>query len=145
MTQIVNRDEIKGFLLCNSKHFLAFGIVEEFAARVQELQGVPLLGIVACSKDDASGGFLAGNSYFGSGRRGKPYIYHIESHGTESGHHETRHHFAGQTGVTTNDYQPVFFCLGSAGNKCGVCSCEFYNVERREALAGSASDGTADT
>ena len=130
MAQIVHRSKIESLFFCYGKHFLAFGIVKELAARVKKLQCVPLLGIVACGKDNASGGFLAGNGYFRCGGGSKSYIDHIESHGAKSGHHKTRHHLAGQTGITAYDYKPVFFCLRSAGNECGVCRCEFYYVER---------------
>ena len=69
----------KVFRFGNCKHVLAFLVGEEFAVAVEELQGVPLLGVVACRDDDSAGSLFQDNSHF-SGRRGcHTYIYNFKT------------------------------------------------------------------
>ena len=47
---------------------------------VEQLQRVPLFGVVTCRQDDTSGGFLTRNSQLGRRRRRQTDIDHIVPH-----------------------------------------------------------------
>ena len=86
-----------------AEHLLTLGIVEKLSARVEQLQSVPLHGVVACREDDTSGRALAGHSDLRGGGRGEADVHHIKTHGCECAAHEALHHLARETRVAPHD------------------------------------------
>jgi hypothetical protein len=67
MTEFVHTSEVEVFGFGNSENFGTFASVEELAALVEELEGVPLYGVVRSREDEAATRVLAGHSQLGGG------------------------------------------------------------------------------
>lgn len=66
-TQAVNVSKVKVAAIGQTHHFRSFFGREELTLFVQELQGIPLTGVVRCSDDDTTASTFHGNGQF-SGR-----------------------------------------------------------------------------
>ena len=65
--QLAHLGIVESLGLGNTKHLVAFFLVEELALLVQQLQGIPLFGIVGSGQDDTAAGPFHGHGQFGSG------------------------------------------------------------------------------
>ncbi len=63
----MHTSEVEVFGFGNSENFGTFASVEELAALVEELEGVPLYGVVRSREDEAATRVLAGHSQLGGG------------------------------------------------------------------------------
>ena len=111
---------------------------------VEQLQCIPLLGIVAGGKYQSSAGIFHSYRQFGGGCRCGTDIDNIEAHAHQSTYNNVNHHRAGDAGIMSHDYGAV----GQRGGtiyKCSVCCRVFYNVYRRKCFTGTAADGAAYT
>ena len=127
-----------------AQHLFALCVVEKFAFLVEELEGVPLLGVVAGCDDDASDRAFLHYSYLCCRSRGQTDVDHIHAHGCEGAGDEIADHGAAQTCVATH-YDGARVARGITADKCCVSGCKLYNVQRREAFAGCAAYGAAYT
>ena len=57
-THLIDLSEVKILMLRQAKDLLTIGIAEELSPTVEELQCIPLLGVVARREDDPSIGLL---------------------------------------------------------------------------------------
>ena len=115
---------------------------QELALLVEELQGVPLAGVVAGGDDDAAAGFLHRHGKLRRGRRGQPDVENVEAHAEQRTAHHVRYHFTGDTGITAHDYL-ARIALFHAVAQGGVCRHRFDDVERIEGVSRLTSDGAA--
>ena len=123
----VNISIVEVFCLSNLQHLVAFGGIEKFAFLVEELESVPMTGVVASCDDDAATGTFHRHGYLSGGCGGKPDVDHL----------------ARDAGITTY-YNLVAFHFCGATNQSGVCTCEFYNVEGIQALTGTSANCATD-
>ena len=79
-TKLVYLGIFKGFGFGDAEHFVAFFLIQELAFFVQQLQGIPLLGVVRGGKDDATVGTFHCYGQFGGRCRGKVDVYYIPTH-----------------------------------------------------------------
>ena len=103
LAQLVDIGIVEAFLLSHIEHLLAFGGVEKLALAVEQLQGVPLAGVVAGGDDDAAVGLTHAHGQLGGRRRGKADIEHVAAHAHKGATHHVTHHRTGNTPVTAND------------------------------------------
>ena len=61
MTQLIHLGKGKILFFGDCQHAFAFSIIEKLAFLVEELEGVPLLGVMAGGEDDSSSGLLTGD------------------------------------------------------------------------------------
>ena len=123
---------------------LAFGIGEEFALFVQELEGVPLLGIVRGGEDDAAVGVLEKDGHFGRRSRGQAGVDHVDAAGQERTAHHVVDHFAGNARIAADhDFQPFLVRILHL-ELAGISRRESYDVNGRQSIAHGAANGTPD-
>ena len=67
--ELADLDELEVLALGNAKDRLALYIAEELATGIQELEGIPMLGIVASREDEPPIGSLTNDSHLRGGRR----------------------------------------------------------------------------
>ena len=130
-------------LLGHSQHLLALGIGEELAAAVEQLQGVPLPGVVRRRDDDATVGPVHDDSHLGPGRRAEARIDHVGTAGEQRALDQVGDHFPRDAGVAPDDNDGLA-ALGARGNQPHVGRGELHDIGRRQVLARRASDRTAD-
>ena len=140
--QVVHVGIVKVLGFGQAQHLLALGIGQELAIVVQQLEGVPLLGVVGCGDDDATTGMLTHHSKFGCGGCGKADVDHIKAHTHEGTDYGIEHHTARQTGVTS-DNDNIGLDGRIAAHKRGIGRSEFDDIEGREAIASLAADGAS--
>ena len=128
---------------CNGEHLFALGVVEEFSLLVEELQGVPLGGVVGCGDDYAAAGSFGHNGHFGGGSRGEADVDNIKSHAAESGNNDAAHHLSGEACVAT--HHDNVGCAGcGAAYECCICGGKFHDIKWRESFAGGTANCAAD-
>ena len=143
-SQVVHVGIIKVLGLGQTEHLLALGISQEFAIVVQQFQGIPLFGVVRSGNDDAATGMLTHHGKFSSGSRGKADVNDIKAHASKRSDNSVKHHAARQARVTSNN-DDTRLDGRVAAHEGSVCRSELDDIKRREAITGTAADGTADS
>ena len=141
--QFVHLCILKGFGLRNAQHFVAFLLVEELTLLVQQLQGVPLLGVMRSGQDDAAAGAFHGHGQFGSRSGGKVDVHHIPAHTHQGTDHHVLHHFSGKAGVTSYHNFITLHCTRLA-NQGRISRCELHDIQRVQPFTGLSANSTAD-
>ena len=90
--QVVHIGIIKILGLGQPQDFLALGIGEEFTIVIEELERIPLLGIVRCGDDDTAAGLFAHHGQLGRGSGGQTDVHDIKAHARECTHHRIEYH-----------------------------------------------------
>ena len=104
--QLVNFCIVKVLGLGDAEHFGTVGSCQEFPLAVEQLQGVPLAGIMRGGDDDAAVGAGHADSQFGGGGGGVADVDDIVAHAHEGAHDDVAYHEAGDAAVATNDDLP---------------------------------------
>ena len=129
--------------LGNTKHLVAFLLVEKLSLLIEQLKRIPHTWIVTGSDDDTTTGSLHGNSYLSGGCGGQSDIYHIKAHTHKGTTHHILDHFARDTGI------PAHHDL-VAGNLCGLtyeCSIsrsKLHYIQRIECITRTTSYRSTD-
>ena len=144
LTEVVDQGEIEASAFGEFEDGLSFGRCEELAFLVQELEGVPLAGIVRCSNDDAPVGSGENDGHFSGRSGGESGLDHVDAARCEGAADELLYHVAAQTRILTDhDLVAGTVRTGPPFAKADtVCICEFDDIDWSEALAGRTSDGT---
>ena len=137
-TQLLNRSVVEVLFLGNSQYLGAVGSGQELALAVQQLQGVPLGGVVAGGDDDTAVGLVPAYSQLGCWRGGQTDIDDLVSHANQCAANDVAHHGARDTSITTNDNL-------LAADECGIGRCELDNVQRIQCVTRVATNGATDT
>ena len=118
------------------QHPLALGVAQKFSLGIQELQGVPLAGVVRCGDDDAAVGPVRRNGQFGSRRSAESDVHYVRAAAQQRAFDDVADHFARNTGVATHDdFEPFPGC--GFGDETHVSGGEFNDIERvRFSVAG---------
>lgn len=89
------------------QHLAPVGIAEELAPRVEQLESVPLPGIVARGDDDAAVGRLGRYGHLHSRCRAESEVYHIHPAPHKGTLHKAVNHLARKTGIASHsDHRP---------------------------------------
>ena len=127
----------------DAQHLGTLGSVEELTLGVQQLQGIPLAGVVRGGEDDASAGAGHGDGQLGGGCRGQADVEHVEAHAHERAADTLAHHLARDAGVASHN-DVVGRSAISLADERGVCRRELGDVKGVEPLAGHSAYGAAD-
>ena len=127
----------------DAQHLLTFSLVEELTLAVEQLQRIPLTGVVAGRDDDATIGLEPAHSQLGGGRRSQTDVHHIEAHTHEGAADYVFHHLTRDACVASND-DAIVLRLACAADKSRIGRCEFHNVERVQRVARRSADCSAD-
>ena len=129
--------------LGEAEDFLAFGVGDEFAAGVEELECVPVLGVVAGGDDDAAVAMVVDDAHLGGGSGGEAGFEDVDAASHEGADDEAVDHGAGEAGVATDGEAeaPAGVGVFEEGGEGGG---ELDDVEGAETLAGASADGAAD-
>ena len=101
LAQLVDFGKLEVLGLGDAQHLLSLGSIQKLALLVKQLQGIPLLGVMAGRQDNTAASLLHGNRNFGGRRGGQPDVYHIEAHTHEGTDYGVFYHFAGNTGIAS--------------------------------------------
>ena len=143
MAQSIHLGEREIFCFGDGQHTFAFGVIEEFAFFVEQLEGVPLLGVMAGGEDNTSCGFLAGDGQFGSRRGCQPDIHHIVAHAHECTANDGLYHVSAQTGVATYNYHIIIRHRRTA--LCRIGGRETNDIHGVQPFTNATTDRAADT
>ena len=121
----------------------AFGIGQKLAFFVEQLEGIPLLGIVGSRQDDAAVRLFEENGHFSGRRRGQPGVHHVHATGEQSAGYDAVHHFARDAGVPSYDHLAVFLTREFLLQLAGVSRRKLDNVNGSERVADGAANGSA--
>ena len=138
VANIINGGVVVTLLFGHCQHLLALGIVEELAALVEQLQGVPLSGVVRCGDDDAAVGLVRNHGHLRAGGCAEPYVDDIDTCAEERALHKVFDHRAREAGIATNNHGDAFAAVLIFDKTC-VCRCELNNIYGREVVRGFAS------
>ena len=140
----VHVHEFEVFGLGYALEGLAFGVSQEFAFLIEQLQGVPLLGVVRSRQDDAAVGVFEKDGHFRRRRRREAGVYDIDAAGEQGPRNDAVHHLAGNAGVAAHDHfqtLPVGMLLLELA---GISRREFDDVDGGQRVADGAADGAPD-
>ena len=143
LADMVHIRENEVFVFGQCQHPLALGVAQKFSIGIQELQGVPLAGIVRCGDDDAAVGPVRRNGQFGPRSGAEPDVYYIRTAAEQRAFDDVADHFARNTGVAAHDdFEPFPGC--GFGDETHVGGGEFNDIERSEVLRRRAADRSPD-
>ena len=91
---MVNIGIVKVLGFGQTQHFFTLGIGQELAVVVEQLERIPLLGIMGSGDDDTATSVLAHDSQFGGRRSGQTDIHDIKAHARECTHNSVEDHAA---------------------------------------------------
>ncbi len=96
------------------QHLVSFFLVQELTLLVQQLQRVPLLGVVRCRQDYAATGTFHRHCHLGRGRCRQTYVHDIPAHSHQCACHDITHHASRDACVATHDNPVVPDGTGAA-------------------------------
>ena len=94
MSKCINVSIVEVFALSNLQHLVAVGSSEELALAVEQLQGIPLAGIVRGCDDDAAVGTAHAHGQLGGRCRGIADVNDVEAHAHQGAANNVAHHGA---------------------------------------------------
>ena len=130
-------------LFRHRKHLFPLGIAEEFPVGVEQLQGVPLAGVVRGGDDDAAVGLVRDDGHLDPRRGAQADVYHIRTARQQGAFDQVGDHLARNPGVAADDYGK-FFARLTAGGQTGVGRGELHHVGRRQVPGLGPSHGAPD-
>ena len=138
LSQLVHLGIVKVLCLCQPQHLCAISRCQELPLLVQELQGVPLSGVMRGGDDDTT--ISAGHPHGQLRRRcrGIADVDHIIAHAHERSYYYVTNHQARDTAITAHYY---FFATDKGGVGCG----KLHNIKGVQRVTGLTADGTANT
>ena len=144
LAQMIYISKLKSFSFCDTENFISFFLIQEFPMFIQQFQCIPLLWIMACSQDNTTTSTFHSNSQFCGRSRSQTDVYHIKSHPHQCSTYHIFHHFARDTGITSdNDFVTLY--RGCLTNQRSVSRSKLYNIQRIQPFAGMASDSSTNT
>ena len=108
--QVIHRCEGKLLALRQAEHFGPQLRADELPLGVEQLQGIPLLGVVAGGEDDAGIGFLPGHGHLGGGGGGQPEVDHFKAEADQRAAHQVGHHGAAGAGIAAHHHLGAVLC-----------------------------------
>ena len=102
-TQAVNLGKGEVLLFGYGQHLFALGVRQELTSFIQELQGVPLHGVVAGGKDDSSCRPLADDCQLGGRRGSQTDIHHLIADAAQRSADQHINHLSADARVTTDN------------------------------------------
>ena len=143
LADMVHIRENETLVFGQRQHPLALGVAQKFSLGIQELQGVPLAGVVRCGDDDAAVGPVRRNGQFGSRRSAESDVHYVRAATQQRAFDDVADHFARNTGVAAHDdFEPFPGC--GFGDETHVGGGEFNDIERGEVLRRRAADRPPD-
>ena len=119
MAEMVDVGIFEILLLGDREHLVAIVLGEELTQVIEQFQCVPLTRVVARGDDDSAISAGHGDSQFGGGGGGQPYVDHIIAHTDERTANHTAHHLAGDASVAPHD-NTVVGRLSAAAQESGI-------------------------
>ncbi len=134
----------EALVLGQSQHALALGVVQELAPGVEQLQRIPLPGVMRSGDDDAAVGPVADHGHLGSGSGAEAHVDYIRAAAQQRALDQVVHHLARDAGVAAH-HDSQSFAVVLLCHEAHVCRRKFHHVDRREVLSDRAADGSANT
>ena len=151
--QMVHIGILEVLSLGNTEYLVAILLVEELSLAVEQLEGIPLAGVMGGGNDDAAVGSAHAHSQFGGGGGGESDIDDVVAIAHEGTADHILDHLAGNAGVTANDNAAAGFSPLSLSplssflsplNKGSIGGYKLHDVQWIQRIAGRASDRTTD-
>ena len=136
--QLLHRGIVEVLLLSHAQHLGAVGSGQELALAVQQLQCIPLRGVMAGGDDDAAVGLVPAYSQLGRRRGGQTDVDDLAAHACQgAAHHVANHRSADAAVATDHDSDLCFVCRSRRvtlhstlliSDEGSVCRCKLNDV-----------------
>ena len=123
----------------DSEHPLAFGIVQKFAARIEQLQRIPLFRVVAGRQNNPAVGPTARHGHFDGRRRSQTDIDHVDTATAQRPFDDRSRHFTRQPRVAT-DHDRQSLITAGLFQPLGVGRRKLRQIDRRQVVARLSAD-----
>ena len=140
----VHLREVELHILRKRQNSLTLSIIQELTTLVQELQCVPLLGIVRSGDDDTAISLVTNHSHLRSGGSAETYVDNIHTTSEERSLDQIVHHLTRDSGITTHDDRKALSAIFLVHKTC-IRSGKFHHIDRGQIITRHASDSTSDT
>ena len=131
------------FTVGNGEHFVAVGSCQELSFGIEQLQRIPLSGVVRGCDDDAAVGTAHPDGQLGGGSCGIADVENIVTHAHQRTADDLTNHGSGDTSVSSdNDF--IRFSFAVPSDERGIGCCKLHNVQRVQGVPWCSADGTAD-
>ena len=99
--QMVYISKFKLFSLSDTKNFISFFLIQKLSLFIQQLQGIPLFRVMACSQNNTATCAFHSNSQFGGRSRSQADVYHIKPHPHQGSAYHVLYHLTGDAGIAS--------------------------------------------
>ena len=127
----------------NGEDFTAIGSCQELSFGIEQLQRIPLSGVVRGCDDDAAVGTAHPDGQLGGGSCGKADVEDIVAHAHQRAADDLTNHGSGDTSVASdNDF--IGFAFAVPSDERGISCCKLHDIQGIQGIPGCSADGTAD-
>ena len=146
--EILDCREVEILFLRKIENLLPFSCSKELTLAVEELESVPLLGIVGGCDDDSAVRSGQDDRHLCGRCRSQSCLDYIDSAGNEGAYNEILHHFPGHSCIPAHNYLvpgPAFL-LRFAGRQSGAVGVgELYYINRGQPVSRLSPNGSPDS
>ena len=143
MAEAVNVSILKILSCSDVEHLVAVVLRQELTLLVEQLERIPVAGVVAGGDDDTTCSTTPLHGELCGRRSGQADVHHIVANTHERTTDHVLHHLTRDTCVASN-HDLVACRLAATADEGGVSRCKLHNVKRVQSVARTASDGTTD-
>ena len=129
-TQAVDLSKQEILFFRYGEHLFSLGVRQKLTALVQQLECVPLHGVVTGGEDDTSCSLLANDSKLGGRRGSQTDVHHMATHAAQSRADQHINHLTADTCIAADDDRVVAgHCLTALCRVCGSEANDIYGIQ----------------
>ena len=141
-TDVIHILKIEVLVLRNAQKGLTFSGIQELTFFIQQLEGIPLFGVVGCRQNDTPLGFFKHNGHF-HGRSGcQTCIHHIDTTSQQGTTNHQINHLARDPSIPAHHNFEVLPARETLLELYCVCSCKFHNIDGSQCIAHGSTNGS---
>ena len=143
LTQSINRGVVECLLLGQREDAFALGVIEELTVLVEQLERIPLLGVMRGGDNDAAVGLVCNYCHLGARGGAESDVDDVGAASHECAFDDVVDHGARDAGVAADNDCETFASVLLA-HEANVRRCELDDVDRGQVVALCAADRTSD-
>ena len=143
-TNVVNIGELIVGLFGKSKHLLTIFVGQELATSIEQLQRIPLLGIVRSGDDNTTIGLMRSDCHLDTRSGTEIDIDNISTATDQRALNQAHNHLTRDAGITTYDDLNALFATAFL-DETRVSYCILYDIDRSKVFTLNATDCAANT
>ena len=144
-TEVVDVYKLISFGVGGTHHFAGFRRGKELSLFVEELEGVPLAGVVTGRDDHTTAGTFHGNGQFGRRRGSQTDVDHVEAHAHQRTADDLADHLTGDARIAADDDLATIFAVHHFFAQAGEGGHRFSNIYGVECVPAAATDRAAES